>query len=124
MKKLLATLPMLFLPAVVFAQGQDLQGILDIILQLLNSLIPILIVIAIIGFFYGLAKFIFSAGDSEARGQGIQIMIYGVVTLFVIVSVWGLVAILQNTFDVDEEATTIETPGTDDFQVDGGGFSL
>ena len=49
---------------------------------------------------FGLAQFIRSAGNSEAIEEGKKKMLYGVIGLFVIVSVWGLVGILRETFGI------------------------
>ncbi len=56
--------------------------------------------LALIFFFWGLAKYILSAGDEEKKTEGRNIMIYGVIALFVMVSVWGLTTLLGNTFGV------------------------
>ena len=66
--------------------------------------------IALLGFFWGLAMFIFSAGagDEGKRAEARSIMIYGVIALFVMVSVWGLVGFLGNTVGI----TPGQTSGT------------
>ena len=98
MKKFAYLMGLLVLPSVAFAQ--TLESVLGKIKGLLDSVIPIIIVGAVIYFFYGVAKYVMAAGDEEAQKQGRSIMIWGVVGLFVIVSVWGLVGLLGNTFDI------------------------
>lgn len=111
MKKILGISALAFaLPQIAFAQTV-ITDIIDTIYEILNAIVPVLIVLATIFFFWGLAKFILNAGDSEGRKQGVQIMIYGVIGLFVIVSVWGLVALLQNTLKTTDKATTVQGPG-------------
>lgn len=112
MKKLLVIPASFLIPSLAFAQeaGFGLKDILQIVYNLLNDIIPILIVLAVLFFFYGLAMFIFKAGDEEARKKGVSIMIYGIIGLFVIVSVWGLVAILQHTFNVNQDVQTVQGP--------------
>lgn len=69
--------------------------------SILSPLIPILVTLALIAFFWGVARYaIKGADDEKAREQGKQIMIWGIIGLFVIVSVWGLVAVVQNTFNL------------------------
>lgn len=65
--------------------------------NLVNLFISILFLLAIAVFFLGIIRYIFSSGNSERRKEGTQFMIYGVIALFVMVSVWGLVAFLQGT---------------------------
>lgn len=69
--------------------------------NILSPLIPILITIALIVFLWGVARYVIKGADDEKeREQGKQIMIYGIIGLFVMVSVWGLVAIVSNTFNL------------------------
>ena len=56
-------------------------------------------------FFWGLVKFIFAAGNEESKADGKKIMIWGVVALFVMVSVWGLVRFIAETFDVSQNSS-------------------
>jgi uncharacterized membrane protein len=98
MKKLTYLGALLALPAI--ASAQTLGTIFGTVKSLLDSLIPIIITLAVIYFFYGVAKYVMAAGDEEAQKAGRSIMIYGIVGLFVIVAVWGLVAVLGNTLGV------------------------
>lgn len=86
-------------PFVAFAQ--NIQGVLGVIQNLLNLIIPILITLAVVTFFWGLAKFIWSIGGEEnAKADGKKIMLWGLVALFVMVSIWGIIGLLGNTFSI------------------------
>jgi len=63
-----------------------------------SSIIPLLISVALIVFIIGVVRFIANGDNEEKRKEGRQFIIWGIVGLFVIVSVWGLVSVLQNTF--------------------------
>jgi len=113
-KYLVGTLPLLALPFVAFAQ--DLGNLADLISALgdiVNVATPVVVGIALIAFFWGLAKFIFSAGDEEKRESGKHIMIWGIVALFVMVSIWGIVRFIGDALDI-EEGGEIETPRVGD----------
>ncbi len=69
----------------------NLQVLLRSIGKLIDIALPIVVALGLLAFFFGLAKFIFNAGDEEARKQARGIMIWGIVALFVMVAVWGLV---------------------------------
>lgn len=70
---------------------------------ILSPLIPILFTLALIAFFWGVGKYVIQgASDEKAREQGKQIMIWGIVGLFVMVSVWGLVILVQDTFNLND----------------------
>jgi len=77
-----------------FADFIDLiiiQGVID-------PLIILVFALALVYFLWGVSRYIWHGGDEAKRTEGYQMMIYGVIALFVMVSVWSLVAILENTF--------------------------
>ena len=73
----------------------------NFILSVLSPVGYLLIALAVVFFLVGIVRFMFSAGDVEKRKEGRTMMIYGIIGLFVMVSVWGLVSLLSNTFDLD-----------------------
>jgi multisubunit Na+/H+ antiporter MnhB subunit len=60
-------------------------------------MIPALITFAVVTLIYGVISYVI-AKDDAAKEKGRNVMIYGIVGLFVIVAMWGLVAVLRNTF--------------------------
>jgi len=80
--------------------GNNFKELVYSIIPIANNIIKVLIMFALLVFLWGIAKFIRSAGNPEAKEEGKQKMIYGVVGLFIIVSIWGLIGILKNTFGV------------------------
>lgn len=111
MKKLLfATLALA--PAIASAQTLgNVETLLRSIGRLVNLALPIVVGIALLAFFWGLMKWIFakSGGDEKATAEGKQIMIYGIIALFVMVSVWGLVRFIGTAFGIDQDSS-IEVP--------------
>jgi len=75
---------------------------LNLINRFLNALVPMIITLAIIWFFWGLARYLMSIGDEGKRGEAIQTMIWGIVAIFVMVSIWGIIKLLQSTFKVGD----------------------
>lgn len=64
-----------------------------------NAMIPLIFALAVVIFFWGVVKFI-KESDSKEKEKGRTFMIWGIVALFVMVSVWGLVNVLNMTFGV------------------------
>lgn len=105
MKKI-ATIGFLgFTPMLAFAV--NLTDILGIFRDLINTILPIIIALALLYFFWGLAQFVLAAGDETKQGEAKSIMIWGIIALFVMISVWGLVNVLVDTFGLDTVAPTI-----------------
>lgn len=63
-----------------------------------KSVIPLLIAAALICFIWGVLTFILHADDETKRKEGKLFIMWGIIGLFVMVSIWGLVNILVNTF--------------------------
>ena len=80
------------------APPRDLQGLVDIVFNIIRSLIPLVFSIAFLGFLWGAARFILNADDATKRTEGSKAMLYGVIALFVMISVWGLIGLLTGTF--------------------------
>ena len=78
---------------------QSLLGLATCIL--IKSLWPLLITIAVIVFIVGVIKYIANADDAGKREEGRNFIIYGLIGLFVLVSVWGLVGVIQGTFGLE-----------------------
>ena len=95
-----------FFPTVVFGATTIESIVVDIGL-IIQTATPIVVALALIFFFYGLTKYILNASDEEKKKEGRSIMIWGIIALFVIVSVWGLVRVIGNTFNIDREQTII-----------------
>lgn len=80
------------------ASAQTLLNTLALVSQFLNSLVYLFITLAIVVFFYGLIRYVLATG--EAKGEGLKVMLMGVITIFVMVSIWGIIRLLQSTFRV------------------------
>jgi len=80
-----------------------LQSIICTVGNILNTLIPIMMVLAIVYFIWGVIQYVISS-DEEAKKSGKDRMIWGIIGLVAIVAVWGLVAVLTNTFGLTGNA--------------------
>lgn len=73
-----------------------------------SVIIPLLVSLAIMVFIYGVITYIISADDEEKRKVGRSYILYGIIGIFVIVSVWGLVNILSNTFGISNSVPQLK----------------
>ena len=83
------------------------SGLVDTVVDYIGKIIALLSAFLFIVFVYGMIKFIRSAGDEKARTEGKSIMLWGLVTLFVLVSAWGLVSFVVNTLEIDPDQTVV-----------------
>ncbi len=111
-QKILALLTpgVLFTPAIIaFAEVTTFKELIDTVFinGLLKPLVPFLIGLAVVIFLYGVILFMFSEGG-EKKEEGKEYMFWGIIGIFVMVSVWGLVAILGGTFNLDNDVQNIQ----------------
>lgn len=90
-----------FIPSVTFAAGKDLGDIIAIIISYLNQILFLMIGLAVVFFVYNIIKYYIMA-DADKTLAGKYVM-FSLIGFFVILSLWGLVNILQNTFGLKNE---------------------
>ena len=102
--------------APMFASAQqyfsNVAGLIRSVGTLVSLALPVVVGIALLAFFYGLVKFIFSGGDQAKHSEAVKLMLYGIIALFVMVSVWGLVRFVGSTIGVSPDGGSAITPPT------------
>ncbi len=71
---------------------------------ILNPIIVLMFVVALITFFWGLVELIRDAGGDEGRKLGKQHMIWGIVGMFIMISAYGIIRLILNTFGLQPPA--------------------
>ena len=96
-----------FLVLIAFAPGATAQSGLRTVEDTVNSVFdivqiipPLLFTVVIIWFFWTVFQFV-QKGDDETKKQ----LGYAIAGVFVISSIWGIVAFIQNTSGIDGDAT-------------------
>ncbi len=97
----------IFLPSVVFAQAENAQGVLARISDFLSALLPVLVSLGVVFFVWGVVQYVI-ADSEEAKTKGKDRIIFGIIGLTVIISVWGLVEILRTTLGVEKAGAPVE----------------
>lgn len=72
-----------------------------VICFIMKALVPLAFAVALLLFIVGVIKYVINADNETKRKEGGKFILWGIVALFVMVSVWGLVAVLGNTFGVE-----------------------
>ncbi|OGZ06955.1 MAG: hypothetical protein A2942_01320 [Candidatus Lloydbacteria bacterium RIFCSPLOWO2_01_FULL_50_20] len=75
--------------------SNGILGVIDIVIALISAIIPVLVGFAVVVFFWGVVKFIAHSGDEKALQEGKQLMIWGMIGIFVIVALWSVVGYIQ-----------------------------
>ncbi|MBI4118299.1 MAG: hypothetical protein HY455_02070 [Parcubacteria group bacterium] len=110
---LLAFVAPLFLSAQgrIGQEPQNVGELISLFLQILGLLIPLIVTIALIAFLWGVFRYVIAKGPEDKK-EAINVIAWGLIGLFVMVSVWGLVSVLSNTFGVRGGFPFFPTRGT------------
>ena len=87
-----------FFPLLAFAFPTDLRGAVDFVLEYINILVYILSLLTFLVFVWGLTMFIFNADSATNNKKGKDLMIWGIVGLFIMLSVWGIIEFAKSQF--------------------------
>ena len=105
------TLAMAMSPFIALAQDATVTSfvkIIGFIHAFINTVMPIIISLAVLYFVWNVFLFVGAGDDEEKRKAARGKMIFGIIAIFVMVSVWGLVNILVNTFGLSN--VTVSAP--------------
>src|SRR3989344_4414708 len=92
----------LLLPVATFAAPlEGLSGLLRAFRGLLNLIVPVIFGLALVYFFWGLTQFILhDAGSDKTREEGKKKIIWGIVALFVFISIYGILGMIGKLIDI------------------------
>lgn len=112
MKKIVFGAGLFALPFIAAAQAvTDASTLFAKVNNILNALIPIFISIAVVYLIYAIVRYVI-AGNEEEKEAGKKMMIWGVIGLFVILSIWGIVNVLVKTLNLDNQVRQDAIPST------------
>ena len=63
----------------------------------IDPLVQLLVVAAVFYFIFGVFKYIKDSDESSSRTDGANHILWSTVGLFIMISVWGIIEMLQNT---------------------------
>jgi hypothetical protein len=83
------------------AVGGNLINLINLVQNIVTRLVPLGIGLAVVSLFFGIIMFLWQGRESsEKREQWLKWMGYSILSLFVMVSVWGLVGFLASVLGV------------------------
>ena len=83
--------------------GVTFKGVLEKIMGLFTPLPAMILTLAVIYFFWNIGQYLKSADIKKAE-EARNMIIYGIIAIAVMVGVWGLVALITNTFGLGTAA--------------------
>lgn len=86
-----------FGPIYAFAQIRDIESGLGFFSIALDRILPILVLIALFYFIYSVVVFVWKSRGGEEASDEKRKILWGVIGLFVILSIWGIIGIVSRT---------------------------
>ncbi len=108
-KKFLIASSAFFLPVLALAATVDdtqIVAIFKLAQKLLNYVIPIVITVGFIMLAWTIIQMV-TQKSAEERAQARGLMIYVIIGLFVLLSIWGLIAFLGRTLGIGQGSTAV-----------------
>lgn len=113
--RIIALVSMLIVPNFLYAGG-PLGSLVDLANTLATGVVTslgyLMFTVAVVAFLFGMVQFIWAARNGDA-GKGVengkQFMLWGLIALFVMFSVWGIIKFTQGVFNIQGQ-TTITIP--------------
>ena len=102
------------LPMIASAAGtaQDIvTPIANHILALVRVLVLIVFVLAVVAFGWGIVQFIFAGGDPAGIAKAKSFLLWSVIGMAVMASLFGLITFLQQYFGVIAGGLNVQAPG-------------
>ena len=87
---------LLFTPFVALAAPRTFSELADLVTNLINGGIGIALILGIVVYFYGIAISIPKTGEGDLERIKAHFF-WGILALFIMFSVWGIVAVIRNT---------------------------
>lgn len=106
MKKFIVSLAVLFPVVTSAATLRTANDVIKTLIDIGNTVIEILIAFAVLWIIWNIIMFIVHADAPEERSIKGKAIIWGIVGLAIIMSIWGLVALLRNSFQLDNTVPT------------------
>ena len=72
-----------------------------IVTYVIDPTVKVIFTLGLFLFFYGLVEYLWELKDGKADGDGRQHMLYGMIGMLIMVSVYGIIALIMNTLGID-----------------------
>ena len=74
---------------------------------ILNPIIAVIFAFGFFVFIWGLTVFLWNMRNGDIKEYGKQHMLWGVIGMFIMVSVYGIIALIEGTFGLNLNASTV-----------------
>lgn len=84
--------------------GPNIANLIGQANAVLNTIVPFLVGVAVLIVIWGVFNYVLSAAEEEKRAEARLFIVWGIIFIFLMLSVWGFVNILVNSFSLSKQA--------------------
>ncbi len=81
----------------MLSHSSSLKDLVTFVINIITLIIPVLTVLALVIFLWSGVRYIYKAEETAGKGPERDAMLWGLIALFVLFSIWGILKILSNT---------------------------
>ena len=78
--------------------GITFKALVGQIIGLINIIVPVLAAAALVVFFIGIVRFVYRNANERGHIADKELIVWGLLAIFVLFSLWGLVSLLKRSF--------------------------
>ncbi|MEK7480229.1 MAG: hypothetical protein AAB665_02990 [Patescibacteria group bacterium] len=106
MKKILrvATLSIVLFPALAYAAPKNFSELAKLMVDLIEGATVVMMVFGLVMYLWGMAVNIPEFGDEKGAEKRKSFFFWGIIVLFLMVSIWGILRLLETTLFGDISA--------------------
>lgn len=93
------------------SHARTIEDLINRAIDVVRAMVPVAVALLLLVFIWGVAQFILYADNEEKRSEAKHIFVWGIIALFVVLSIWGIIILLQTTFFGSGGTTILPTPG-------------
>ena len=105
---LVATLLSIAYPSTVHADTRTLQSVVSIVIGYFKTALGLIVSLSVVVFVWYVAQYFLRSNDKHAEGA--QYVMWALIGLFVMLSMWGLVNVVSNTLNLNNTSPTSFNP--------------
>lgn len=106
-------------PAITLAAAEGIKGLISGIGNVMGIMQPILLGLAVVYFFWGIGQFILhDAGSEKTREDGKRKIMWGVIAIFVFISINGVLSWFGGLIGISVSPSTPNVTTSEEFRLE------
>jgi hypothetical protein len=107
------------IPVITLAAAEGIKGLISDVGNVMGIMQPILLGLSVVYFFWGIGQFILhDAGNDKAREDGKKKILWGVIAIFVFISINGILGWFGDLIGISVSPSTPSVTTSEEYNLD------